>query len=106
MGVRFVVASEMVRPISRLTVVALWQFQSPFGCILYISNVYAQCVCVAWQVDWESILCPSADIFIQSVSSWMYPHLKQTGLAGRLPQVTDVISTLGQAIVVLATSHS
>jgi hypothetical protein len=67
----------------------------------------------AYQVDWEAILSRSAEPFIASVSSWLYPPAAQGSSAAdtpssdpkqpsvdlaSLPPVKDVLSTIRQRL--------
>ncbi|GJP40400.1 hypothetical protein CLOM_g24670 [Closterium sp. NIES-68] len=56
------------------------------------------------QVDWESILCPSSDIFIKSVSSWLYPALVEAPDAASIPSVREHFPTIGDVIEALSSA--
>ncbi|CAI5517049.1 unnamed protein product [Closterium sp. Naga37s-1] len=58
------------------------------------------------QVDWESILCPSSDIFITSVSSWLYPSLVVAPDAASIPSVREHFPTIGDVIEALSSAFT
>jgi len=53
------------------------------------------------QVDWEGILNPRADNFIDAVSPWMYPSRKSTKLLEDLEPIDQVFPTFRAMIQAL-----
>eukprot|EP00897_Mesotaenium_endlicherianum_P000971 jgi/Mesen1/10875/ME000093S10392 len=54
------------------------------------------------QVDWEAILSPSLDMFVQSVGPWLGARLKHENAWRGLSPVCDVVGTVGGAISLLS----
>ena len=53
------------------------------------------------QVDWEGILNPQHDIFINALKPWMYPARTPTKILDELPPVTETFGTLRKMIEAL-----
>ncbi|CAI7800638.1 unnamed protein product, partial [Closterium sp. NIES-54] len=72
------------------------------GLLLAIDLHASQPIPPAVQVDWESILCPSAALFLRSVSSWLYPSLIHVPRLKELLSVEDAFPSLGDVVDVLS----
>lgn len=55
------------------------------------------------QVDWEAILSPDVNNFIQAVSSWMYTSVKSNVTWQSLPDVASTFATTGAVVAALST---
>lgn len=58
------------------------------------------------QVDWEGILNPHPNIFIDSIKDWMYPSREKTNLLETLPSVSSTFDTLRKRIQALNFSQT
>ncbi|CAI5474374.1 unnamed protein product, partial [Closterium sp. Yama58-4] len=72
------------------------------GLLLAIDLHASQPIPPSVQVDWESILCPSAALFLRSVSSWLYPSLTHSPRLKELLSVEDAFPSLGDVVEVLS----
>lgn len=50
------------------------------------------------QVDWEAILGPTPDEFIEVIGRWMFPARHASSLLDRLPSVSAALPTLRHLI--------
>ena len=58
---------------------------------------------VWWQVDWEAILSPDVNMFMEAVRPWMYPSVKADSSWQNLPDVTSTFPTTGSVVAALST---
>lgn len=58
------------------------------------------------QVDWEGILNPHPDIFIDSIKNWMYPSREKTTILESLPNVSETFDTFRKRIEALNWSQT
>ncbi|KAL3699782.1 hypothetical protein R1sor_017804 [Riccia sorocarpa] len=57
------------------------------------------------QVDWEAILSPDLQTFLQSVRPWLLPSLTRDLSWQTLPNVSETFSTLGSVVGVLSSHY-
>lgn len=55
------------------------------------------------QVDWEAILSPDPDMFVDSIKSWLYPSLKIKSSWKDYPDISSTFNTTGSVVAALST---
>ncbi|KAG9440274.1 hypothetical protein H6P81_020439 [Aristolochia fimbriata] len=73
------------------------------GLFLAANMVVTGSIPTGVQVDWEAILSPDPDEFLQSVKSWLYPSIKLNKSWRSYPDVASTFNTTGSVVAALST---
>lgn len=53
-------------------------------------------------MDWEAILSPNVDMFMESIRPWLYSSVKADALWQSLPDVASTFPTTGSVVAALS----